>query len=504
MLIRALSQFEKRDGLALIGDVSAYIRHLAAQSKSDDTGARVTESSAMTLPWAYSAINVLSDTLAHVPLELRQKRQDGGSDPASDHPMYELVHDSPSSTMTSFVWRKTMESHRNGWGNGITWIRRRPGSVSLELLYPDRTEMRRLRTGDWVYKTRLDDGSEETILALDVLHVPCMTYDGRWGMSPPAALKLAFAQGLNLQQFGATFFGRGANPRAIIESELGGNNYSQMAKEFKDAWGGLDNAHGTPVLPKGFKYQQVSINPNDAQFLETAKFNRSVIAGIYRVPAHLINDQEKNTFTNAVEMDLSFAKHSMVPIYSAYEQELNRKLLTRSERASGLYFKFNMNGLLRGAQQDRYNAYHLAIQDGWMSRNEARRLEDMSSQDGLDEYLVSQQMTSADAILAPAMSGLASRIARQEQNALSKIGEDPDAAAAFYVKQRDWLRNNVEPIAVQMEIISGRPAKHTTQRFIDRHINQQLALMQNSIAEAIPSISAEDIYRTLCEVIKNG
>lgn len=507
MLLRAIEQFEKRDGLSIIGDVSALIRETFRPTESSDTGVRVTEQSAMTLPWAYSAINVLSDTLAHVPLELRQKTKSGGSVPAVDHIMYDLVHNNPSANMTSFNWRKTMEAHRDGWGNGYTWIRRRSGTMyaSFELLMPDRTDVKFSKEStDILYETKLRDDSTEQILAIDMLHVPCMTFDGVVGMSPPAVLKSAFQSGLNMQRFGNLFFGQGANPKAIIESDLGGNNYSERAKEFKKAWGGLDNAHGTPVLPKGFTYKPITINPEDAQFLETMKFNRSVIAGIYRVPAHLINDQEKNTFTNAVEMDLSFAKHSMVPIYTAWEQELNRKLLTPKERADGYFFKFNMNALLRGAQKDRFEAYHYALQDGWMTRNQVRRLEDQETDDPmLDEYLMPANMLPASQLVQPVLDATASRIARQEVKALTRCGEDTDAVSKFYQKQRDWLRDVIEPLVMIMERTSGVAAETISARFIERHITKQLGLMDSSVAEAIPEITAASIIKTFNEVTDN-
>lgn len=506
MLLRTLENIENRDGLSVIGDVSALIRETFRAQSSTETGVRVTEQTAMTLPWAYAAINVLSETLAHVPLELRQKTKSGGSVPMVDHQLYDLVHNYPSPNMTSFNWRKTMEAHRNGWGNGQTWIRRRSGTMymSFELLLPDRTKVKKAKdTSDIIYESQIDDGAPEQILALDVLHVPAMTFDGITGMAPPAVLKMAFQSGLNMQQFGNLFFGRGATLKGVIESELGGNNYSTMAAEFAAKWGGLDNSHGTPVMPKGFKYVPITINPDDAQFLDSMKFNRSVIAGIYRVPAHLINDQEKNTFTNALSMDVSFAKHSMIPIYTNYEQELNRKLLTPKERAKGMFFKFNVNGLLRGAQKDRFEAYHYALNDGWMTRNQVRKLEDQETDDAqLDEYLVPVNMTTTSQLIQPVMDSTAARIARQEIKALTRAGDDAEALAKFYRKQPDWLREVIEPLALVLERSTGMPAAEISNRFIERHINQQLEY--TSVAEAIPEITAASIINTFREVTDNA
>lgn len=143
------------------------------------------------------------------------------------------------------------------------------------------------------------------------------------------------------------------------------------------------------LLPADLDYKALTVSPVDAQLIDMMKLNRSMIAGIFNVPAHMINDLEKATFSNISEQAIQFVRYTMMPWVTNWEQELNRRLFTRAERAAGYYVRFNTAGLLRGTAKERAEFYHYAITDGWMSRNEARAFEDMNPKDGLDEMLVS-------------------------------------------------------------------------------------------------------------------
>ncbi|MBL5722551.1 phage portal protein [Escherichia coli O157:H7] len=136
-------------------------------------------------------------------------------------------------------------------------------------------------------------------------------------------------------------------------------------------------------------YKALTVSPVDAQIIDMMKLNRSMIAGIFNIPAHMINDLEKATFSNISAQAIQFVRYTMMPWVTNWEQELNRRLFTRAELAAGYYVRFNLTGLLRGTPQERAQFYHFAITDGWMSRNEARAFEDMNPVEGLDEMLVS-------------------------------------------------------------------------------------------------------------------
>lgn len=143
------------------------------------------------------------------------------------------------------------------------------------------------------------------------------------------------------------------------------------------------------LLPGELEYKALTVSPVDTELLSMMKLNRSEIAGIFNVPAHMINDLEKATFSNISEQTIQFIRYSLMPWIVNWEQEINRKVFTQAERKAGYFVKFNLGGIMRGTPTERAQFYHNAITDGWMSRNEARTLEDMNPVDGLDEYLVS-------------------------------------------------------------------------------------------------------------------
>lgn len=145
----------------------------------------------------------------------------------------------------------------------------------------------------------------------------------------------------------------------------------------------------TMLLPAQLDYKALTVSPVDAQLIDMLKLNRSMIASIFNVPAYMINDLEKATFSNISEQSIQFVRHTVMPWVVNWEQELNRRLFTRQESTAGFYARFNLAGLLRGTPKERAEFYHFVITDGWMSRNEARAFEDMNPVDGLDEMLVS-------------------------------------------------------------------------------------------------------------------
>ena len=151
-------------------------------------------------------------------------------------------------------------------------------------------------------------------------------------------------------------------------------------------------------MPADLDYKALTIAPEDAQFLETRKLTRSEIASIFNVPAHMINDLEKATFSNISEQAIQFVRHTIMPWIKNWEEEINRRVFTRAERMAGYYVKFNLAGLLRGTPKERAEFYRIAIQDGWMSRNEVRVLEDLNQLEGLDSMLlnVNTQLLGAD------------------------------------------------------------------------------------------------------------
>lgn len=346
---------------------------------------------AMKLAAVYSCIYVIASNLAQMPLHVMRKNGNAVA-PARDHPVFYLLHDEPNIWQTSYKWRELTQRHVLGWGNGYGWVKRsRRGEVqSIENPMPWETTL--LNTGGrYTYGVYNEEGAF-AISPDDMIHVRALGNNQKMGLSPIMQHAETIGMGMSGQQYTSSFFNGNARPAGIIsvKNDLNEESWSRLKKVWQKAVAALRSQENkTMLLPAQLDYKALTVSPVDAQIIDMSKLNRSMIAGIFNVPAHMINDLEKATFSNITQQAIQFVRYTMMPWVTNWEQELNRRLFTRAERAAGYYVRFNLTGLLRGTPQERAQFYHFAITDGWMSRNEARAFEDMNPVDGLDEMLVS-------------------------------------------------------------------------------------------------------------------
>ena len=360
------------------------------------SGISVNESNALSLSAVYSCFYVLSSSLAQLPLHVLRKTKDSTGreiiERASDHPAFHLLHDEPNAWQTSYEWRESKMHHTLAFGNSFTEIVRRRNGELLELdqLTPQNVSPpeKGKSSGNWLYPVWNEDNNKNrAVRPENMLHIKALTGCKKWGVSPIRQHAETIGLGLAAQQYGSQFFGSGGRPSGILINK-GGSQRNDGQGNLKAAWkeGGIGKGGGRTALLHGdIDYKAITISPEEAQFLETRKMTRSEVAGIFNVPAHMINDLDKATFSNITEQSIQFVRHTMVPWVVKYEQELNRKLFTVAERKAGYYVKFNLAGLLRGTPKDRAEFYHYGITDGWMDRNEARAFEEMNQRDGLNQ-----------------------------------------------------------------------------------------------------------------------
>lgn len=357
-----------------------------------DIGLKVDNRSAMTLSAVYACIYVLSSSIAQLPLHVMRKQGDR-IEAAKDHPAYWLLHDEPNTWQTSYKWRETKQGHVLGWGNGYTQVVRSNRGELRELVNRRPWETQLVKNGNrYLYAVTPDDEESRAIQLEDMIHVRALGSDGRTGKSLIRQHADTIGLGLAAQRYGKDFFAGGGRPTGLVtvKNTLQQDSWERLKGAWNTAVGRLRSSENkTLMLPADLDYKSITIPPEDAQFLETRKLNRSEIAGIFNVPAHMINDLEKATFSNISEQAIQFVRHTIMPWVVNWEQEINRRIFTRAERAAGYYVKFNLAGLLRGTAKERAEFYHYAITDGWMDRNEARALEDMNPRDGLSEMLIS-------------------------------------------------------------------------------------------------------------------
>ena len=367
------------------------------------SGKPVNEHTAMQMTAVYSCVRILAEAVAGLPLHLHRYTDNGGKEKAINHSLYFLLHDEPNPEMSSFVFRETLMTHLLLWGNAYAQIiRNGKGEViALYPLMPNRMRVDRDTRGNLYYSyTRYSDeaptlnGITVTLRPSDVLHIPGLGFDGLVGYSPIAMAKNAIGLAMATEEYGAKFFANGAAPGGVLEHPGTIKDPQKIKDSWNTAYQGSGNAHKVAVLEEGMKFQSIGIPPEQAQFLETRKFQINEIARIFRVPPHMVGDLEKSSFSNIEQQSLEFVKYTLNPWVIRWEQSLQQSLILPSEKTS-LFIKFNVDGLLRGDYQSRMNGYSVGRQNGWMSANDIRELEDMNripAEEGGDLYLVNGNM----------------------------------------------------------------------------------------------------------------
>lgn len=343
------------------------------------SGKAVNERTAMQTSAVYACVRILSESIAGLPLHVYRYTSDGGKERTSLHPLYRLLHDEPNREMTSFVFRETLMAHLLLWGNAYAQIIRdgRGYPVALYPMLPDRMSVDRDSQGELVYTYQSDKGQVK-LRKESVLHIPGLGFDGLIGYSPIAMAKNAVGLALATEDYGAAFFANGANPGGVLEHP--GVIKPEQADKLRESWAtqfGGANAHKVAVLEEGLKFHQMSIPPEQAQFLETRKFQINEIARIFRVPPHMVGDLEKSSFSNIEQQSLEFVKYTLDPWVVRWEQSLQQSLILPSEK-SAVFIRFNLDGLMRGDYQSRMQGYSVGIQNGFYSVNDVRGLEDLN------------------------------------------------------------------------------------------------------------------------------
>lgn len=365
----------------------------------------MTERTAMQMTAVYSCVRILSEAVAGLPIHVYRYTDNGGKERALEHPLYRLLHDEPNPEMTSFNFRETLMSHLLLYGNAYAQIIRnaRGEVMGLYPLMPNKMSVDRDRAGNlyYLYSCGSDDapvGKENGqvyLLPSDVLHIPGLGYDGIVGYSPLAMAKNAVGMAIACEEYGAKFFANGAAPGGVLEHPGIIKDPQKVKESWNAVYQGSGNSHKIAVLEEGMKYQAIGISPEQAQFLETRKFQINEIARIYRVPPHMVGDLEKSSFSNIEQQSLEFVKYTLDPWICRWEQSLSRRLFTENEKRT-YFIRFNVEGLLRGDYQSRMNGYAVARQNGWMSANDIRELENLDripAEAGGDLYLVNGSMT---------------------------------------------------------------------------------------------------------------
>lgn len=376
-------------------------------------GPTVDEELALTYAAVWCATRILAETCSILPLFLYERTADDGRKLATSNPLFDLLHSSPNPTMGSMAFREGRVAHQVNWGNGFAEIERESADpesdvVALWPIHPSRvrpscrydTYENGNSVGDGQYIVWNEDGSRTALAPAEVLHIPgVLPDDGIWGKGVIAYARESIGFGLATERHGATYFGGGATPPGIVYGA--GMKDQEARKHFRKEW---KEIHGHPdsgeiaILPLDARYEKISIPNEDSQFLETRVHNVREISRWYKVPAHMLGDLEKAGYSSIEHLSIEFVIYSIMPWLRRSEEQMSLKLLTPNQRKR-FFIEHQLASLLRGDIRSRYEAYSLAIQNGWMNRNEVRRLENLNSigPDG-DRYFVPLNMTPLDRV----------------------------------------------------------------------------------------------------------
>lgn len=390
-MARGIKQlFKSRDRPAARNAVSDAIQFFFGQSRS---GMPVNERTAMQLSAVYACVRVIAETVGSLPLHV-YKDAGGSKVRAVDHPLYWLLHDEPNPEMTSMTFRETLMTHLLLWGNAYAQIIRDGGGRVLGIypLLSDKMAVDRDKTGNLTY-TYTRSGMQYHLRPEDVLHIPGLGFDGILGYSPVAVARNAVGLALSAEEYGSRFFANSARPSGVLEHPGTLKEPDKLRKSWKETYGGA-NTGNVAVLEEGMKFNSITMPNNEAQFLESRKFQVAEICRIYRVPPHMVADLDRATFSNIESQNISFAVHTIRPWLVRLEQSMNRSLFTDREKKR--YFThFNMDGLLRGNYESRMKGYSIGLQNGWMSPNDIRELENMNpipTEEGGNLYIINGNM----------------------------------------------------------------------------------------------------------------
>jgi len=353
-------------------------------------GVHVDEVTAMQVSAIYACVRVIAESFATLPMHVH-RHVDNGSEIIRDHHLYYLLHYAPNPDMTSFVFRETMMYNLVIHGNAYAQIIRDRGGRVIELHPLQPYKMRKYRDDNgkiyYEYSRHYDEfrnrqnASDSTgtirLRSDEVMHIVGLSNNGLEGLLPIGLAKNAIGLAIAIEEYGAGFFRNGATPSGVLEHPDSIREPEDVSAAWQAMYGGVENSNKIAVLEDGLQFKPISIQNDNAQFLETRKYQTTEIARAMRVPPHMIGDLEKSSYNNIEQQALEFVKYTVQPWVERWEQQMQMSLILPSEKTTH-YIKFNMNAMMRGAYEDRMKGYQIGINSGFLCPNDARAFEELN------------------------------------------------------------------------------------------------------------------------------
>lgn len=350
-----------------------------------------------------ACVSILADDVGKLPIHTFNKQK---KDLGMAHPVAKLLYERPNPFMSAFVFKQTIQGHVGIYGNGIAYIEWGKDGYPAALwpLDPVRTSVALdVSTGKLQYRTQNTRGEAFNLQPEDVLHFKAFTKDGIVGIPPWKTLVDELDSQNAIKSFISDFYRNGTLSSGVLKTatKLNAEAKQKIREEWERLNSGTNNAGHVAVLDVGLDFQQLGMQLDQAQFLDTQKFGITEVAKVYRVPPHKLAQLDRATYANAEAMGLDYIKTTLLPIFTQWEQEINYKLFTDKERAS-FYVKFNAAAELRGDSTARAGYYRDMLNNGIYTINEIREMEEM---DGIgaagDKHFVSLNYTTLENLGKP-------------------------------------------------------------------------------------------------------
>ena len=357
------------------------------------SGAAVSPETALRCPAVYASIRVIAESIAQLPLKLYRHLPDGGKEPATDHPLYDLLHFAPNSFTTSVEWRLASQSTLSQYGNAYSYISRNSDDSIAELIFLHPTQVSvevDLNTQEPVYRVTDLAGHQNIYSRREVFHLRTFgtgQLSGYLGTSPILQAREAIGLAMQLEEHAARMFSNGARPAGVFKypKAMSEKIMERLKESFATNYQGGSNSGKTMILEDGMTFDPLQFTSVDAQFLELRQFAIAEIARVYRIPLHLLGELSRSTNNNIAEQGRNFVQLCLMPLVKTWEAAISLSLLSRDERKT--YFaEFDLDDFLRTDIEKRFAAYAVAVTNGVLNPNECRAMENLPSYVGGETY----------------------------------------------------------------------------------------------------------------------
>lgn len=473
---------------AVTGSTVLPLTDAAAWGLGTASGAVVTPETALKISTVWACIRLISDCVGMLPLIVYARLANGDRERATEHPLYDLLHDQPNYRQTAFQFKKMLTAHLLLRGNGYALIVPGPRGFADQLvpLHPDRVTPKDLGNGRMNYLYQKPEGDTVPYTDDEVFHLRGLSIDGMRGVGVVEYARETFGTALAREQYGARFFANDSTPGGLLKTagKLSPEAAVRMAKDWAAAHAGPRGSHRVAVLEEGLEYQAIGMTNKDAQFIELGEYNSEQIAGQwFGIPPHMVGLTSKATSwgSGIEEMSLGFITYTLMPWLTEWEQSITRDLVLATQK---YFVEFLPDALLKGRLLDRYNAYQIARNVGLMNPNEMRRKENMNrrADPGGDEYVqlpagVPAQPAPAAAARADMSADMqhygallresAGRVVRKEIAALTRSARRGDwagAVADFYAEHVDFVARALQISSTAAGLYVAEQVRELTER----------------------------------------